>query len=124
MGRWFDTWPGTAAINSRLRGAGYKITAFQVIGLSLALGVAAIAIGVNGNRSQLQEEVRRVRPEFPAYEASPDLIRSMGGVPATPFTLLGDANGEFVNWTRGYVKPSELRSFVDSHEPLRCTRND
>lgn len=86
-------------------------------------GVAAIAVGVNGNRKQLQKALRRIRPEFPAYEASPELVESLGGVPATPFTLLGDTNGEFVNWTRGYLKTAELRSFVDTHQPLRCERD-
>lgn len=71
----------------------------------------ALAIGVNGDRKALKQELRRLRPDFPAYQANPALLDAIGGVPATPFALLGDANGEFHNWMRGYIPQSRL---VDS----------
>ena len=97
-----------------------QIRAINELRASCPGSVAAIAVGVNGNRSQLQKTLRRMRPEFPAYEASPELVESLGGVPATPFTLLGDTNGEFVNWTRGFIKTDELRAFVAEHNQRFC----
>lgn len=83
-------------------------------------GFQAIAVGVNGNRRQLQAEMRRIKPAFPAYEASPALIRSLGGVPATPFALLGNANGELVNWSRGFLDSEKLGPFLESAGELEC----
>jgi tight adherence protein B len=40
----FDTWPGMKAINRRLRGSGYKLNVFQVIAISLALGIAGFGV--------------------------------------------------------------------------------
>ncbi len=41
---WFDDRPGTASINRRLRGSGYKLTAGQVVMISLALGLGGFAL--------------------------------------------------------------------------------
>ncbi|MDH3638513.1 MAG: type II secretion system F family protein [Gammaproteobacteria bacterium] len=40
----FDSWPGTTTINRRLRGSGYKITAGQVVLISVALGFAGFSV--------------------------------------------------------------------------------
>ena len=74
--------------------------------------LTAIAIGVSGTRPELRKELRRLRPGFPAYQASPELIESLGGVVATPMSLLGDSDGAFVNWARGYLAEEALGSFV------------
>lgn len=39
-----DSWPGMAAVNRRLRGSGYKLTAGQVVAISLAAGAAGFAV--------------------------------------------------------------------------------
>jgi tight adherence protein B len=39
-----NSWPGMATLNRRLRGSGYKLTVTQVVGLSLALGLAGFAV--------------------------------------------------------------------------------
>lgn len=70
----------------------------------------ALAVGVNGGKSDLKRELQRLRPTFPAYQASPELIEDIGGVPATPFALLGSADGEFHSWMRGFMPESKLRA--------------
>ena len=80
----------------------------------------ALAIGVNATRAALQKELRRLRPNFPAYQASPELLESLGGIPATPISLLGDARGEFVSWARGYKKVDELLSLMREDAGLAC----
>jgi thioredoxin-related protein len=80
----------------------------------------AIAIGTRGSRSELRKELRRLRPEFPAYQASPALLESLGGVETTPISLLGDSSGGFVNWLRGYIAYDQLRTFVEQAGDLSC----
>ncbi len=70
--------------------------------------IAPIAVGVNGDRSALKKALRRLRPDFPAYQASADLLASLGEVPATPFTLVSRPSGEFATWLRGYVPLEQL----------------
>ena len=72
----------------------------------------AIAIGIHGNRSDLRKELRRLRPSFPAYQASPRLIDTLGDLITTPLSLLGDRDGNFVNWIRGYADQDQLRAFI------------
>ncbi|MCG8369338.1 MAG: hypothetical protein MJA32_02360, partial [Proteobacteria bacterium] len=63
-----------------------------------------------------------LRPDFPAYQASPALIQAIGTVDATPLSLLGDANGDFVDWARGYLPTERLREFVQTSGDLHCDR--
>lgn len=80
----------------------------------------AIAIGVNGNRAALQKELRRLRPDFPAYQASPALMEAIGEIDATPLSLLGDSNGDFLNWARGYLPEDELAAFIGDRDGPVC----
>lgn len=41
---WLGSWPGVATLNRRLRGSGYKLTAVQVVLLSLLMGAAGFAV--------------------------------------------------------------------------------
>jgi len=81
----------------------------------------ALAVGVNASRSGLKKELRRLRLDFPAFEASPALLESIGGgVPATPFTLIGDATGAYLGWTRGYLPEDALESFLLARGIAAC----
>lgn len=82
--------------------------------------IEAVAIGFGGNRAQLRKELRSLRPDFPAYEASPRLIAEVGGVAATPVTLFGDSDGRFVSWTRGFVPYEDLRTLVRDSTQFAC----
>ena len=88
--------------------------------LSEQCDIEAIAVGFGGNRVTLQRELRRLRPAFPAYQASPLLIEELGGVVATPITLLGDANGNFLNWSRGYLQGQQLLDLMRSSGQTDC----
>ena len=82
--------------------------------------IEAIAVGVNGNRVALRKELHRLRPTFPAYQASPRLIDELGGDIATPMTLLGDANGGFVSWSRGFLPDQQLLELMRSSGQTDC----
>ncbi len=70
--------------------------------------VTPIAVGVNGDRRALKKAVRTLRPNFPAYQASAGLLAALGEVPATPFTLVSQPDGEFATWLRGYIPLERL----------------
>ena len=80
----------------------------------------AIAVGIHGNRKDLREELRRLRPRFPAYQASPHLLDALGDLATTPLVLLGDQDGSFINWYRGYAAKAELKTFMAEAGNLGC----
>ena len=80
----------------------------------------AIAVGFRGNRSELRSEVRRLRPDFPAYQASPLLLESVGEIDATPLILVGDSTGAFVTWLQGYIPPGQLLTTLSQAGPVQC----
>ncbi len=97
-----------------------QVRDLNALGERCRTGFQPLAVGVNGNRSHLKEELRRLRPEFPAFEASPALLSALGGVPATPFALLGDANGDYLAWSRGYLPEEELHEFLAAQGVQSC----
>lgn len=97
-----------------------QVRAINDIGRQCGDTFSAIAIGVNGNRQALQKELRRLRPDFPAYQASPELLESLGGIDATPLSLLGNADGDFANWARGYMPSDKLVSLMQDSTGLGC----
>lgn len=99
-----------------------QVRTINRLGEDCGEGFTALAVGVNGNRTALQKELRRLRPDFPAYQASPALVQAIGTVDATPLSLLGDANGDFVDWARGYLPTERLREFVQTSGDLHCDR--
>ncbi len=82
--------------------------------------IAPLAVGVNGSRRELLAEIHKSRPEFPAYEASGRLLNAIGGVPATPFTLVADAQGQPLGWLRGYMPEEELKPLLQKQFGSIC----
>lgn len=68
----------------------------------------AIAVGVNGSRSDLQLELRKMRATYPAYEISPALQSEVGKVEGTPLMLIGDKDGNFISHVQGYQQMDSL----------------
>ena len=56
----------------------------------------------------------RLQPDFPAYQASPELLAAIGGIEATPFMLFVDASGRPAGWIRGYAKADRLNDVLVS----------
>ena len=81
----------------------------------------AAAIGVHGNRRALASTYRRFRAAFPGYQASRDMLKALGEVSATPFTLLADADGELLGWLQGYIPLERLRTTVGQLTGGICT---
>lgn len=89
-----------------------QVRAINALGKGCAGTFTALAVGVNGSRESLRKELRRLKPDFPAYQASAELMASLGGVPATPLTLLGDTRGGYLSWLSGYAPEDRLADFM------------
>ena len=84
-------------------------------------GFATIAVGVHGNRQELKKELRRLRADVPAYQSSPILLESVGSIEATPLILVGDSEGLFVDWMRGYIPDDQLTEALEGAGLGNCT---
>jgi thiol-disulfide isomerase/thioredoxin len=82
--------------------------------------VQPIAIGVNGDRSALQNEMRRMRADFPTLQIDARLQEDIGEVVATPLLLLSDRSGMLVTWLRGLQQVETLRALIDRIDPDAC----
>ena len=84
-------------------------------------GFNAVLVGVRGTRSELRTELRRLKPDFAAYQASPSLLEAIGGVETTPLMLVGDAEGRFVTWMRGFIPEDEFLASLSEAGPMGCS---
>lgn len=68
-----------------------------------------VLVGIHGNGQRLRMTLRRYRAtDLPAFMATPQLLERTGPVPATPYTLVLNAEGQVVTTLRGYVPLSKL----------------
>ncbi len=67
-----------------------------------------IGVGINGNRQALRKELRKAKARFPGLIANRALLDSLGTIPATPWTLVVNPQGEQLATLRGYHKLSQL----------------
>lgn len=69
-----------------------------------------VALGVNGNQLALKRALFRLNFPFEAYRAPMELVRDMGGIPATPILLLLDSKGQLIKGYRGLTGEAELQA--------------
>ena len=80
----------------------------------------AAAIGVNGSRRSLMQEVLRLRPDFPAYQIDANMLAELGAVEGTPLMIFVDDHGDFLTYTRGYQKREIFESLLKTFNPEFC----
>jgi thioredoxin-related protein len=70
-----------------------------------------IAIGVHGRKPALNRvlAVSAARGRLTAAQASPSLLSAIGGVNATPYTLIIDTEGRYMTQLRGYIPLEKLK---------------
>lgn len=75
--------------------------------------IQVVALGVHGRKPALERVLARsgARGRLTAALASPSLLSAIGGVPATPYTLVIDADGRFETLLRGYVSLDAISIF-------------
>lgn len=66
-------------------------------------------VGIHGDRMELRLTLRRAQAEhLPAYVASPELLETLQGIPATPHAVILDAQGHPIARMRGYIPLAQL----------------
>lgn len=74
-----------------------------------------LAIGVNGNRKKLKQEVQRFGAKFPSLQASTQFLQKLGNIPGTPLMLVVDENGNYSGHYRGYQNDDKLNKLLRNH---------
>lgn len=77
-----------------------------------------LAVGIHGQKTALKRELHRARVQFPALQASPSWLQSIGEVPATPWTLVVDTQGKLITTLRGYFEFEKIQNAF----PQGCTQ--
>ncbi|QIZ78710.1 hypothetical protein [Ferrimonas lipolytica] len=62
----------------------------------------------------LKRTLFEIGVEFPAYQASKEIVSQLGGIPATPIMLKAGNDGRFRRHFRGFTD-------ADSLQPLLCS---
>lgn len=69
-----------------------------------------VAVGIGQALPKLKRMANRF--SFPALESSETLMRAIGGVKMTPYTLVADPEGNFKTKIVGYQKPDALKKIL------------
>lgn len=78
-------------------------------------------VGIRGSERQLRAELRRHRSDLPAFFGTETFVRRVGGVEATPMTLLINASGEEAGRHRGYLNEEQLLAAANWLTDSACT---
>lgn len=83
-------------------------------------GLQPVGIGINGNRANLQREMRQMRADFPVAQINAAFEADIGEVIGTPLLLLSDHDGMLVTWLRGYQSSDSLRALIAKIDAATC----
>ena len=67
-----------------------------------------VLIGNNGSKRQLKRELKHFAGDIPAFLANRKLLTALGGIEASPTTLVFDSAGQLLAKRRGYVDNQQL----------------
>lgn len=89
-----------------------QMKTLNVISKECSHQVQPISIGINGNAFALKKELRRAKVAYPSFLANKKLLNKIGKIPATPWMLVADANGEIIGHMRGYIRKEKLKGIL------------
>ncbi|MDX3773373.1 TlpA disulfide reductase family protein [Chromatiaceae bacterium AAb-1] len=69
-------------------------------------------LGINGNRRELRAVLKQYRITLPAYFPDTRLLRQLGGIAATPYTVVLDAQLQAVGSIQGYLSDTRLLAIL------------
>lgn len=90
-----------------------QMKVFNQVSRNCSHKIQPVAIGINGPAPKLRKEIRKAKVEFPALVATHELLSAVGKVPATPWTLVTDQNGNIVATLRGYMAAEKLNRLFE-----------
>lgn len=79
-----------------------------------------VLIGNNGSKRQLKRELKHFHHDIPAFHANRQLLTSIGGIKASPTTLLFDKKGTLTAKKRGYVDGEKLSEIANIISEEQC----
>lgn len=102
-----------------------QMKVFNRIQSECAQQLQPLSVGVNGDSHRLRKELRRAKVRYPAVQATAQLMRLVGTVPATPWTLVFGPQGELLGKMQGYIRFEQMEELLPefcSH-PKKLTAN-
>ena len=69
-------------------------------------------LGINGNRRELRAILQQHNITLPAYLPDNRLLRQLGGIDATPYTVVLDEQLKSIGSIQGYLDDSQLLSIL------------
>jgi thioredoxin-related protein len=89
--------------------------------ISLACPETSIVfLGVQGNKANLRQELRRKKNTFPAFVADHKIVNLIGSESPVPMTLLFKKTGELSLKTIGYLRADDLVELLKYHGVANC----
>ena len=67
-----------------------------------------VMLGVQGSKRHLKQELKREKNTFPAYIASPAIVKAIGAKSPVPMMLMFNGQGQLVFKTQGYTPQEKL----------------
>jgi|GEM_PF-1104075 len=79
-----------------------------------------VLIGNNGKKQQLKRELKHFHQEIPAYQANRKLLTAVGGIEASPTTLVFDNQGTLIAKRRGFITNNKLADVANIITQGKC----
>ena len=84
-----------------------QMKVFNKLESSCPQRVQPVLVGINGDARALRKELRKAKVKFPALKASKELM-NIFSVPATPWTVMINTDGQPITTVRGYIPLEDL----------------
>lgn len=85
-----------------------------------AQNLGIVLIGNNGDKRQLKRELKHFHQDMPAFLANRKLFAEVGGVAASPTTLVFNQEGKLIAKQRGYVDDATLSDVAQKITQGQC----
>lgn len=80
-----------------------------------------VLIGNNGKKQQLKRELKHFHQEIPAYQANRKLLMAVGGIEASPTTLVFNSQGTLIAKRRGFITDNKLADVANIISKGKCS---
>ena len=85
-----------------------QMKVFNQINTHCSRQLQPLSVGVHGDKRSLRQVLRRAKVSYPSALGTQELQQMVGGIPATPWTLIFGPEGQLLVKLRGYVKFEQL----------------
>jgi len=79
-----------------------------------------VMLGVQGSKQQLRRALKRNKNTFPAFIASPNIIKSVGSEYPVPMMLVFNKTGKLIFKTIGYTPENKLKTLLNQNSLNTC----